>query len=414
MKNTLFQNFLLIIIFLIIIFLINNDIISLIVWKFSNPFNDYLHHVTWLKCNYEGFDLFSEKSLECPGITRFNYGKIFLILPYNEFLDSFYRNYLPFLLIYLFIFSIKKIINPNNKITYLLFFISIFNPSTILLLERVNIDLVIFLLLIFVVYNRLFIINWALIVFFSLVKIYPSLLSLNILLEDKKRNPKNIFIISSLFLATCFIYFIFNFSEYNYMLKHLSSAKAGYHYLFSLNTLPKILKYLTDINYIILISFFYILFIFILVKVSNVVESNFKNYNFDLYQHHVKLFLLAGYLSIFCFFVFSNWFYREVFLIATYPLIINLYLKYHDKFSKITINFIIFRYLFLYVYAYFNIHDNIQHINGIRVFSYEFIFLITLKGFFDFLLMLLIGSLLIYFTKIFLKEIKLKIINKNS
>lgn len=413
MKNIVIQNFFFIIIFLIVIFLINDDIISLIVWKFSNPFVDYLHHITWLKCNYLGFDLFSEKSLECPGITRFNYGKIFLIIPYNELLDFFYRNYLPYILIFLFIFSIKKIINPSNKITYFLFFISILNPSTILLLERVNIDLIIFLLLIFVAYNRLYIINWALIIFFSLVKIYPFLLSLNILLENKKRPLTNIIIISSFFLITCFIYFIFNFSEYDYMLKHLSSAKAGYHYLYSLNTLPKILRYLTDINYIILLSFFYILFIFGLVKISNIVKNNFNDYNFDLYQTHFKLFLLAGYLSLFCFFIFSNWFYREVFLIATYPLIVDLYFKNRDKFSKLILNFIIFRYLFLYIYAYFNIHDNIQHINGIRIFSEKFILLITLKGFFDFFLMLLIGSLLIYFTKIFLKGMKIKITTKN-
>ena len=173
MKNTIFQNFFCIISFLIIIFLINDDIISLIVWKFTNPFVDYLHQITWLKCNYQGFNLFSEKSLECPGITRFNYGKIFLILPYNELLDSFYTSYLPYILVFLFIFSIKKIINPNNKITYFLFFISIFNPSTILLLERANIDLVIFLLLIFIVYNRLYIINWFLIIFFFFSKNLP-------------------------------------------------------------------------------------------------------------------------------------------------------------------------------------------------------------------------------------------------
>ena len=413
MKNAIFQNFFCIISFLIVIFLINDDIISLIVWKFTNPFVDYLHQITWLKCNYQGFNLFSEKSLECPGITRFNYGKIFLILPYNELLDFFYTSYLPYILVFLFIFSIKKIINPNNKITYFLFFISIFNPSTILLLERANIDLVIFLLLIFIVYNRLYIINWFLIIFFSLVKIYPFLLSLNILLENKKRDLKNIILISTFFLITCFIYFISNLSEYNYMLKHLSSAKAGYHYLYSLNTLPKILRYLTDINYIVLIIFFYILFIYGLLRTYKVIKINLNSYSFDLYKADIKLFLLSGYLSLFCFFVFSNWFYREVFLIATYPLIINLYFKFHSKFSKILINLVIFRYLFLYVYAYFNIHDNLQHINGMRVFSSEFILLITLKGISDFFLMLFIGSLLIFLTIAFLQKIKTKTVNKN-
>ena len=113
-------------------------------------------------------------------------------------------------------------------------------------------------------------------------------------------------------------------------------------------------------------------------------------------------------MLFFCFFVFSNWFYREVFLIATFPLIVNVYFKFNDKFSKIILHFIIFRYLFLFIYAYFNINDHIKHINGIRVFSWEFILSISLKGFFDYMLMLLIGSILIYYTKSFLKELKIK------
>ena len=408
MKNTYFQNFFFISIFLIAIFLINNDIISLIVWKFPEPFVDYLHQITWLKCKYLGFDLFSEKSLECPEITRFNYGKIFLIIPYNDLLDIFYRSYLPYVIIFLFIFSVKKILNPNNKITYFLFFISIINPSTILLLERVNIDLIIFLILIFIVYNRSFLINWILIFFISLVKIYPIFLAVNIFFENKERSLKKTYIIISLFLVLSASYIIFNFGEYEYMLKNLSSAKAGYHYLFSLNTLPKILKYLTGINYIFLLTFFYITFIFFLIKIYNIIKIKFNDYNFDLYQAEIKLFLIAGYLLFFCFFVFSNWFYREVFLIATFPLIVNVYFKFNDKFSKIILHFIIFRYLFLFIYAYFNINDHIKHINGIRVFSWEFILSISLKGFFDYMLMLLIGSILIYYTKSFLKELKIK------
>ena len=70
---------------------INNEIISHIVCKFPQPFGDYLQQLTWLKCNYDGYDLYNKNSIECTGQVAFNYGKIFLITPYNEKLDSFYR-----------------------------------------------------------------------------------------------------------------------------------------------------------------------------------------------------------------------------------------------------------------------------------------------------------------------------------
>lgn len=409
MKIISFQNIYFLFLFFLSIFLINNQIISHIIWKFPEPFVDYLHQVTWLRCNFEGYNLFSDNSLNCNGLTRFNYGKIFLVLPYNYNLDFFYTQILPFILIFLFIYSVKKIIDPKDFLTYSLFSISILNPSTFLLLERANMDLIIFIILVFIVFNRIYFINWILLFFFSLVKFYPSILFINIFLENFDRKIKSyIYIIITISIFT-FVYLFFNSNEYTYSIQNLSSAKAGYHYLYSLNSLPKILKYLTNFNYGIMILVLYSFFIFLSIKFNKKFDNNII---VNLKSEDTKLFVLSGCLLFVCFFFFSNWFYREVFLIATYPFIINHYLNHKDKFSKNLIKLIFARYFFLYLYSYINIYDGISHVDGIRIFSSIFISTISIKAFIDLILMFFLGIILMTLIKKILKDLRNKTLSK--
>jgi hypothetical protein len=406
-KNSYIQNILFFLIFLTSIFLVNNEIISHIVWKFPQPFGDYLQQLTWLKCNYDGYDLYNKNSIECTGQVAFNYGKIFLITPYNEKLDSFYRYVLPYILIFIFTYQVMKIIKPLNKATYFLFVLSVINPSTILLMERMNFDIVIFIAIVFIVYNRYFFINYFVLFYLSLIKFFPAILFVNIFLENKIRGIKTIITIIFIIIFLFLVYVMLNLEQYSYLFNNLSVAKAGYHYLFSLNTLPKVLKYL-GINYILSILTIYSFFIYGLIKIFKKVNYDYLKYNLDIYSSDTRLFILGGYLSFFCFIIFSNWFYREVFLILTFPLISSICHDYKDKFSRFLLNFIIFRYIFLFVYGYLNINDGINHINDQRIFSYEFISIISIKGMIDFTLMMIIGSLLVFFTNLLLKDLKHK------
>ena len=407
MKNSFIQNIFFISVFTLSIILINNELIEQIIWKFPKPFGDYLQQLTWLKCNHEGYDLYNNKSVGCTGHVAFNYGKIFLITPYNEKLHLFYEHALPYILIFIFIYQVMKIIKPHNKTTYFLFVLSIINPSTLLLMERGNFDIIIFITIIFIVYNRYSFINYIVLFYLSLIKFYPAILFINVFLESKLRNIKKILAIIFLIFLSFTIYLMFNLEEYSYLFNNLSQTKAGYHYLFSLNTLSKIFKYL-GMNYILSILIFYSIFIFGLIKLFRKINYNYSNYDLDIYSINSRFFILGGFLSFFCFIIFSNWFYREVFLILTFPLISSMYYKYKDNFFRLLLYFIILRYVFLFIYGYFKIHDGIKHINDERILSLEFISIISIKGFIDFILMMVIGSILVLYTNTLIKDLKLK------
>jgi len=300
-----------------------------------------------------------------------------------------------------------RIIKPYNKATYLMFVLSVINPSTLLLMERMNLDILIFIAIVFIVYNKYFLINYFILFYLSLGKFYLVVLFINTFLENKTRSIKKIIILISIVIFSLVLYVALNLDQYIYSLKHLSASKSGYHYLFSLNALPKIFKYM-GVNYILSILIIYSSFIYGIIKIFKRINFNYSKYNLDVYSYESKLFLLGGYISFFCFIIFSNWFYREVFLILTFPLISNIHYNFKDKFSSLLFNFLIMKYLFLFIYGYLNINDNINYINNLRVFSTEFISIISIKGIIDFTLMMIIASMLLFFTNLLLKDLKYK------
>ena len=85
------------------------------------------------------------------------YGKLVLLVPYNENLKLFYLNYLPYVTILLFVFTVTFLLNPKNKLEYLFVILTILNPTTLLLIERLNFDIFIFLILIIISLNRIYI-----------------------------------------------------------------------------------------------------------------------------------------------------------------------------------------------------------------------------------------------------------------
>ena len=192
--------------------------------------------------------------------------------PGKLWLEIFYLNYLPYITIVILLFSITFLINPKNKIEYIVLFLSIVNPSTLLLIERMNFDIFIFLISIFIIFNRFYFINWFLIIFFSLTKIYPSILGINIILENKNRKLLTLILIILGISLLSILYVYFNFEKYRIIFESMGGWKAGYHYLFSLKTIPKIMKYLFHWNYIFLV----ILFLFLL----DVYQNSFSCYNF--------------------------------------------------------------------------------------------------------------------------------------
>jgi hypothetical protein len=69
---------------------------------------------------------------------------------------------------------------------------------------------------------------------------------------------------------------------------------------------------------------------------------------------------------------------------------------------------LIVRYFFLFIYSYINIHDDIIHIDSIRVFSNKFLLVIFIKSILDFIIMGLISSILFKKSKTYIKKLTLR------
>jgi hypothetical protein len=400
------------VLFALIFFLLHSKILSNFVWTFPELFMDFKGPINWLECHSLGFNLITLESVDCglgERIGQFNYGYAFLNIPYNEFLGILYRTYLPWIFIFLFIFFSVAIFSPKNKSETFLLYLALLNPSTMLLIERMQLDCLFYLAIIFAVYNRYYFIHWFLGIYFALIKFYPIAILISIFVEKKDRSLKFIFFI--IFFLSClfFSYLFLNKEYYLFMANNMLPGKAGYHFLYSLNSLPKILTYSFAIKYQILLILFYSLFIFITIK-------NYKKLSIDqnfilneLYTDKSKLYLIAGYFNLFLFTLVSSYAYKEIYLILFIPYILHIKEKYNNKIFNILIYILIVRYIYLFLYAYINVHDEITFIDGQRVFSYKFLITIFFKAILDFILVSFTTAILFLKTKLYIID---KINNK--
>ena len=390
-----------ILIFFLSIILINSNLVSNFYWQGSSLFGDFNSVINWLECNAIGVDLYTKASLICNGkqVSLFNYGHAILILPWSQTLDIFYRDFLPYILIFIFIFLTIKIIKPTGKVEVILLFLCLMNPSTLFAYDRLNVDLLVYILAITICFNRIYFINWFLTLFISFVKIYPATLFINVFLEDQKRTLIKICLIIILIFLSTMVYF-FYFADYiMYFFSNMTSGKAGYHYLFSLNSLPKIFKYIFNINYQILLVIFYLSFILFVIKIYRNYSSSLNEKNNEIYSLNSKLFMIGGFLTLISYIIFSNWLYREIFLILMIPYVLRSRIDAKNNIFFFLIYFFIARYFFLFLYAYLNIHDGITYENSVRIFSLNFLFAILVKSIFDFIIMGLLASILFQKTK---------------
>ena len=373
---------------LILIYIINSKYVYIyFVSTVDNIiFQDWRYYIDALKCKALG-----------SVCDTFNYGKILFYLPYFNEIDYFYNHVAPIFLILIFYTIIFKLLPLNYNSDYLLLFLVCFNPSTILLIERANIDILVFIVLFIVSYSNIYLINYVLINFIFLAKYYPVTFFINFLIENKKRKiNKSIFLLSSALLI-CFLFLLIN---HNFLIDFFNNSglsKAGLHYIFSIKTLPKIFKYLFDLNYIFLLVIFLFLFIYLVKKIYEYITNSNLLVNLDLFSLNLKLFIIATNTLLFCFLIFSNYFYREIFLILTIPLIYELKKNNKNIFFKSFYFFILLRYCFLFLYGFILLQKTQYHINEIRIYTNIFLGFTFLKGLFDFVLMSVLTSMIVFF-----------------
>ena len=380
--NILFSIFLLFIIYLLFNYGFIKD------YLVGGPSDDFFidlkyNYIHWLECHK--FQIYHENCI------LMDYGKIFYSIPFNEKLKEFYINYIPSITIFIFVFAITFLLNPKNKIEYLILTLATLNPTTLVLIERLNFDIYVFLLLIIVAINRVFIFNWLLIFYCFLVKLYPVVAGSFIFIEDKRRSIKYLTILIIIFTIPVFYFLIIDY--FNISKMFVSGGKPGYFHIFGLNTVPKILKYL-GLNYIFSMIFIYVLFVLLLNKFYNYISTSNLIDEEDFFTSKWRLFIIGGNILFFCFVFYTNYTHREIFLVLLIPQLLLIFEK-NDKLKNILINFLVIRYIFLFFYGVGNVVEPTYHIDGIRHFSMFFLLTTFGKGLLDFILISFVGAIII-------------------
>lgn len=350
-------------------------------------FGDWTAIVSAIKCDNQGINVFFENP--CDPLKRIHvYGSIFLLLPTITKFKFFFFLIFPLIFIISFIIVVLYLIKPANLFSFIIYFLAIFNPSTILLFERFNFDLIIFLGMVFLVFAKRNIIKFfTLIIIFSM-KFWSIILASIFLFFNKAKFKENlIFFIISIMLFSILIFF--EYENLELISKSSSQITASKYFIFSIGAFEKIAsdkfvvisKYPTISTYILL---------FLLLIISFNLEKNSLNVSYNRFdENEYQLLILSSLILIIMFFVFDNVYYREIFLIGCLP----FFIKYQkEKYLKYLLYFIIFRY-FVFILA------------RIILKEYDTDWLYVFKNLLDLFLISNLMIIIIYFTRNYYKKL---------
>jgi hypothetical protein len=318
-------------------------------------FGDWSVIIAAIKCKSLNYNIFINNPCDVIGRPHV-YGSILLFIPYVEKYSIFYFLYFPIFINLIFIIVIILHFNFTSFKEYILCLIFILNPSTLLLMERLNLDIFIFLLMILLCYFRKNILNLLFISFLTLVKFYPA--SLLPLFFIKNKNNKLfinfLFAFSFLFLVTFFLYL--DKDNLGEIVKNKQFFSAHYKWsfnFFALSKIPSLLNIFSENLLVLFSSFFSIVFVLIGVFIcKNILYKN--NYILTRsWGYNETLFLISAGVVVSTYFAFNNWIYREIFIFGLIPL--SLELSRDNLFFKNLINFIIFRLFYFTISSYFAI-----------------------------------------------------------
>ena len=327
-------------------------------------FFDWITPIKISICHQLGYNVFySNSCLNYP----FNYGNLLLYTPIFKPLENFYFYYLPLTLGFIFIYTIIKLINRKNLLNIALLTLIIFSPPVLLVLERCNSDLMIFLLLIIMVRINQPFLSFSIINFVTLLKFYPAALITNFVIERKRNLNKNIFLILIFFSTlACLMYLVGeSFELIRYKLNVVPSTWGNQ---FSLQSfailLSKFKKY--DFNTILVIT----LSIFIILSFSfyKYFQSTLENIELDENSFKYRLYIVGSNLIIAVYLITQNIHYREIFLIALFPLILELKDNKKIIFFKYFVLFIILRLIIFYFTHYYALLKEIYSLLYIKAF----------------------------------------------
>ena len=351
-------------------------------------FGDFKYLFKIINCNNLGFNVYLSNNCYSDYYGSFLYGPSILIFPYvGELTETYIVYVLSTFLILMFIFLTIKIINPKKSFEYILLTLILFNPTTLFLYEKLNIDILIYVFLILTVYFvRNDLLKLLIIYILTITKFYPAIFSIIFILHKKK-------LIYLFLLKTLILIFLSLFWE-NLLnvLSTLDYVSQSFKYSFSLNTLNKIFLYFINLQIFDLLKVILIIFsLLISALIFNFFINKKIYFNVNNLGKNETMFILSSSLSISLYLIFGNNFYREIYLIGTIPFLLK---NIEIKFFKNLLYFIIFKYNYLFIFFPYYYNANLDSNLLAQI-------LVGLKSSLDFILICFLSSVMFLFTKLY-------------
>ncbi len=354
-------------------------------------------------CLEKGYDVYLNNP--CDHWNRKHvYGEILLKIPFIKTFPKFYYLYFPILasLIFLYVL-VYSIFNLKNKKEWILLSLFILSVPVLLVIERNNIDLLIFIFMFFISkYNHLFL-NHLLIIFSSISKIYPIVLFTIFFFENNfKKIIKNLLFLLGMFL-------IISLFQIESLLKIFDNKEqfTGYGYglyEFSILGLVKFLKVL-DVNFngdnynwlkYVYVVIFVVLPLFLFnYFYSSKINTIFQDFNFkEKYIFENNFYLLSSTVILLNYIIFSNFVYREIFFLGLLPAIL-LHKSKSNKIMNFYFYLLTFKFFITTFLIYFYQNNILEEFKP---------FMIILKHTFDLYLMFFIFKIQLNLFKKFIHQ----------
>ena len=355
-------------------------------------FRDWQVILSAANCSNLGYDVYSNNPCD-PLKALHVYGSILLKLPIKDFLQFFYLIALPLTINGFFVILILLNFQFNNKIDYLIIFLFLLSPSTLLLLERFNIDIFIFIVIILISYFRSNVVSYLLIMLVSMAKFYPIVLSIFFIIRNNNNLKRILF-----FLTTVISFLIFVFYEREAIVKIINNQPQFTAYIttnFSIFAIKNFVDKYYNLNWYIILFFFLLSNIIFTVYFIKKYEKNFFNSE-KIDEYKEILFILGVFILIFTYYIFSNFYYREIYIFCLIPLLLKKIRSDKNPFCKYFLYLICARYTFFIFMYHFIVFDP----KGIFLF---------IKLFLDLLIMFYVLTFFLY-TNIFIIKKKIKLL----
>ena len=384
--------------FLITNHIIYPTIIPMVKNGIVNVFADWTVILNANICQEKGYDTYINNPCD-PWNGKHVYGQILLYIPFISNIPNFYFIYFPIILNLIFLYTIIDFFKFENKIGYVCLIFIVLSAPVILAIERANIDITIFLLLILISRNKNILINYLILILTTISKFYP--ICMVIIFLFKKRIKK----ISMNIILFLLIIFIILFSQSESLIKIFDnrnqfSGSGIYNFSFKAildfllnfkiivdNKSYDFIKYLSLISLLIVPIFLTILFNFKKIFNNNSILNLF---NEDIFEN--RAYILSSTVVLFCFFSFSNFFYREIFFLGLIPWLLKNKHLTENKFINLYFYILIFKFFISTVFIFLVMNNIFQSFNILIIFvkyCFDFylitivltVFLISIKNF---------------------------------